>query len=97
MHEKSILLPMLPATLLFIHVPLLSMWMNLIATFTMFPLLLRDGLAIPYGICMVAFIVLTIDMKNKKWSIQTKDLPFGYSKNGNPNWILWNCFVVRER
>ncbi|KAG0188112.1 hypothetical protein DFQ28_005366 [Apophysomyces sp. BC1034] len=47
-HEKSILLPALPITLLIIEEPVaVSIFMRA-AMFSMFPLLKRDGLALPY-------------------------------------------------
>ena len=52
-HEKSILLPLLPIALLWCDHPLLSSWMTLIATFSMFPLLSRDGLTIAYAATQV--------------------------------------------
>ncbi|KAJ7212099.1 glycosyltransferase family 57 protein [Mycena pura] len=53
-HEKTILLPMLPVTLLLSHAPLDSTifgWgvlANNVAVFSMWPLLKRDGLGVPY-------------------------------------------------
>ena len=44
-HEKSILLPMLPAALLFAteEAPFLALSFGIVAAFSMFPLLRRDG------------------------------------------------------
>lgn len=47
-HEKSILLPLLPASLFVLEDPLLYMGMVSCAMFSMFPLLRRDGLVVPY-------------------------------------------------
>ncbi|KXZ49057.1 hypothetical protein GPECTOR_23g142 [Gonium pectorale] len=47
-HEKSILLPLLPVCLLAGHEPLLGAWLPLLAGLSMYPLLERDGLALPY-------------------------------------------------
>lgn len=44
-HEKSILFPMLPITLLIIEHPLLVPWVACIACFSMYPLLVRDELS----------------------------------------------------
>lgn len=54
-HEKSILLPLLPATLLLGATPFASGWFITVATFSMFPLLERDGLTLPYLVLVVAF------------------------------------------
>lgn len=47
-HEKSILLPLLPATLLLLEEPVMSVWFNNVAMFSMFPLLRRDGLVLSF-------------------------------------------------
>ncbi|EFJ46865.1 hypothetical protein VOLCADRAFT_62003 [Volvox carteri f. nagariensis] len=47
-HEKSILLPLLPVTLLAGREPSLATWLPLLAALSMFPLLDRDGVALPY-------------------------------------------------
>lgn len=47
-HEKSILLPLLPLTALAAASPLLATWLPLVACFSMYPLLVRDGQALPY-------------------------------------------------
>ena len=47
-HEKSILLPLLPLTLLAPDLPLLAAWMPAMAAFSMFPLLKKDCLVVAY-------------------------------------------------
>ncbi|EXB51439.1 putative dolichyl pyrophosphate Man9GlcNAc2 alpha-1,3-glucosyltransferase [Morus notabilis] len=47
-HEKSILLPLLPASLLAIEEPFVHSWMTHYALFSMFPLVVRDKLVLPY-------------------------------------------------
>jgi ALG6, ALG8 glycosyltransferase family len=47
-HEKSILMPMLPLALLHAFEPRVSTFMLALAPFSMFPLLLKDGQALPY-------------------------------------------------
>lgn len=52
-HEKSILLPLLPVTLLVLEEPIATtMFMN-VAMFSMFPLLKREGLVLPYFITSI--------------------------------------------
>jgi alpha-1,3-glucosyltransferase len=47
-HEKSILLPLLPATLLVLEEPIsTTIFMN-VAMFSMFPLLKREDVVLPY-------------------------------------------------
>nr|XP_043618484.1 probable dolichyl pyrophosphate Man9GlcNAc2 alpha-1,3-glucosyltransferase [Erigeron canadensis]XP_043618485.1 probable dolichyl pyrophosphate Man9GlcNAc2 alpha-1,3-glucosyltransferase [Erigeron canadensis] len=47
-HEKSILLPLLPASMLAIEEPFLFQWFAHFALLSMFPLLCRDKLFLPY-------------------------------------------------
>lgn len=56
-HEKSVLLPLLPMTLLFGSADGFSKeyrawlgWANVLGTWTLYPLLKRDGLATPYAV-----------------------------------------------
>ncbi|XP_059434121.1 probable dolichyl pyrophosphate Man9GlcNAc2 alpha-1,3-glucosyltransferase isoform X2 [Corylus avellana] len=57
-HEKSILLPLLPATLLALEEPFLLKWITLNALFSMFPLLCRDKLVLPYIALSALFILI---------------------------------------
>ncbi|PON39769.1 Glycosyl transferase, ALG6/ALG, partial [Parasponia andersonii] len=57
-HEKSILLPLLPASLLAIEEPFLHNWMTLYSLFSMFPLLVRDKLVLPYIALLALFSLL---------------------------------------
>ena len=54
-HEKSILLVVVPACLLYGSEPFMVMWLSVIAQFSMLPLLDKDGLFIPF----VSLTVLT--------------------------------------
>jgi alpha-1,3-glucosyltransferase len=54
-HEKSILLPLLPVTLLAAWHPGLAWWLPIISTFSMYPLLRRDGLTLAYAGCILLF------------------------------------------
>lgn len=51
-HEKSVLLSVVPAALLVVREPAIAVWMQTVGCFSMFPLLRRDGLAIPYVACV---------------------------------------------
>lgn len=57
-HEKSILLPLLPASLLAMEDPLLFQWLTQNALLSMFPLLCRDKLILPYIALYGLFILL---------------------------------------
>jgi len=56
-HEKSILLPLAPLAFLVIDDPLFVGWMSVVATFSMYPLLSRDGLTVPYFVCIGVFLL----------------------------------------
>ncbi|KAM4641437.1 dolichyl pyrophosphate Man9GlcNAc2 alpha-1,3-glucosyltransferase [Discoglossus pictus] len=58
-HEKSILLVSLPICLIINDVPLISSWFLLISSFSMLPLLLKDGLLMPYIVTMLAFLLIS--------------------------------------
>lgn len=47
-HEKSVLLPLLPASLLASEEPFVFQWLTYNALLSMFPLLSRDKLVLPY-------------------------------------------------
>ena len=58
-HEKSILLVALPVTLLLPLEPLAACWFLQIATFSMFPLLHKDGLTVPFvGLSLISLALL---------------------------------------
>lgn len=57
-HEKSILLPLLPASLLVLEEPLLFRWLTHFGLFSMFPLLCRDQLILAYMALFALFCLL---------------------------------------
>ncbi|KAL6529913.1 hypothetical protein OROMI_028558 [Orobanche minor] len=57
-HEKSILLPLLPASLLAFEEPFVFRWLIYHALLSIFPLVRRDKLVIPYGALYGLFILL---------------------------------------
>ncbi|XP_073498755.1 dolichyl pyrophosphate Man9GlcNAc2 alpha-1,3-glucosyltransferase isoform X2 [Phyllobates terribilis] len=58
-HEKSILLVSLPACLLLGEVPLMATWFLLTSTFSMLPLLQKDGLLMAYVITTLIFLLVS--------------------------------------
>jgi alpha-1,3-glucosyltransferase len=84
-HEKTILLPLLPLILLpFIGTNAenqqfyagLALWAQFIATFSMFPLLYRDNLAMIYFILQFLFIFLNIPLIFTAFSAQFRRIFF---------------------
>ena len=71
-HEKTILFPLLPITLLFCEHPLLSSWMGFIATFSLYPLLCKDHLEIAYitmqllFCCIVGGLIGSIPLRSER-------------------------------
>ncbi|GER42625.1 Dolichyl pyrophosphate Glc1Man9GlcNAc2 alpha-1,3-glucosyltransferase [Striga asiatica] len=57
-HEKSILLPILPASLLALEEPFVFRWLIYHAMLSMFPLVSRDKLVLAYGALYGLFILL---------------------------------------
>lgn len=55
-HEKSIMLALLPATLLAFEDPDLAAWLPVWGTLGMFPLLRKDGLSIAYIACLLLWL-----------------------------------------
>ena len=61
MHEKSVLLMLAPAAPLLLLDPHFFCWVQVLCSFTMFPLLIKDKLRLPYLACCtmyVAFVTL---------------------------------------
>lgn len=54
-HEKSVLLVLLPVTLLADHEPELAFWLPLVASFSMYPLLKKDGLRLAYAAAILVW------------------------------------------
>lgn len=67
-HEKSILMPLLPATLLANQEPLLFGWTMVYALLSMFPLIFRDGLVVQYVALLALFgtVFYSDDKRSKK-------------------------------
>ena len=57
-HEKHVLLPLLPAVLLMPSAPRELGWFVTLCTFSLFPLLRRDGQALPYCVTQLLFGLL---------------------------------------
>ncbi|KAI4346869.1 hypothetical protein L6164_007732 [Bauhinia variegata] len=57
-HEKSILLPLLPASLLAVEEPFLFRWFMQFAMLSMFPLMRRDELVLAYVSLLALFVLI---------------------------------------
>ncbi|DBB04217.1 TPA: hypothetical protein ACH3X1_013248 [Trebouxia sp. C0004] len=59
-HEKSILLALLPVTLLAFDQPVVAAWLPVWAALSMYPLLKKDGLSIAYLACLLLWLAVAI-------------------------------------
>lgn len=57
-HEKHILLPLLPASMLAHRQPALFGWLATASCFSLYPLLKRDGQAVQYAVLQVGYLAL---------------------------------------
>lgn len=57
-HEKSILLTLLPVTLLAFEEPVVAAWLPVWATISMYPLLKKDGLSMAYVACLLLWFAI---------------------------------------
>ncbi|KAF9161197.1 Glucosyltransferase-like protein [Actinomortierella ambigua] len=71
-HEKSILLPALPVTLLIVDEPVVAPRFVSLACFSMYPLLYREGLAMPYLAMVGLWIWLTAGLCTRRVSSTVK-------------------------
>lgn len=74
-HEKSILLPLLAASLLAVEEPFLLKWITFYALFSMFPLLCRDKLILPY-VALSALFILIYHVPSGRQDRRERRLPF---------------------
>lgn len=90
MHEKSILLPLLPATLLAVEDPFIFRWFMQFAMLSMFPLMCRDGLVIPY----LALFTLFILILNPPGQQRVREDNYFYNYLGSTTMQLILCFSL---
>lgn len=87
-HEKSILLPLVPASLLALEEPYLFKWITQFALFSLLPLLCRDKLILPYG-ALSALIILIYHAPSRR-----RDRKGTHSFNPFMTTFLVLCSVV---
>jgi len=71
-HEKSLLLALVPAAMLMPYDPLMCTWFQLLGMWTMFPLLQKDGLTGAYLACIVGYVRLVWAYCSKMNPIETR-------------------------
>ncbi|NWH50335.1 ALG6 glucosyltransferase, partial [Fregata magnificens] len=98
-HEKSILLVSVPVCLIINEIPFMATWFLLVSTFSMLPLLLKDGLLLAYTVTMLAFLSVcmasfSIFEKTSAEDLQLK--PFSLSLKGYVSWFKSFPKIVRS-
>ncbi|NXC66993.1 ALG6 glucosyltransferase, partial [Anhinga anhinga] len=98
-HEKSILLASVPVCLIINEIPFMATWFLLVSTFSMLPLLLKDGLLLPYAVTMLAFLSVCVASFSifEKTSVEDLQLkPFSLSLKGYVSWFKSFPKIVRS-
>ncbi|OWZ24650.1 Dolichyl pyrophosphate Man9GlcNAc2 alpha-1,3-glucosyltransferase [Phytophthora megakarya] len=97
-HEKTILLPLLPISLLFAHNALLSGWFSVLSTFSMYFLLKKDGLVLPYIVLQLSYASIAVipfltSGTVKHLHAQQIDIAPGYRHDGSAH-PLFRAYVT---
>ncbi|ETN22969.1 hypothetical protein, variant [Phytophthora nicotianae INRA-310] len=97
-HEKTILLPLLPISFLFAHNALLSGWFSVLSTFSMYFLLKKDGLVLPYIVLQLAYVGVAVapfltSGTSKHLHVQQSDVAPGYKQDGSAH-PLFRAYVM---
>ncbi|NXA17839.1 ALG6 glucosyltransferase, partial [Ibidorhyncha struthersii] len=98
-HEKSILLVSVPVCLILNEIPFMATWFLLVSTFSMLPLLLKDGLLLPYAVTMLAFLSVCVASFSIFERTSAEDLqlkPFSLSLKGYVSWFKSFPKIVRS-
>lgn len=72
-HEKSVLFPLLPISLLAMEHPRLAAWVPAMAAFSMFPLLKKDQLQVAYIGCLTIWAALVAPDESSEVSAVTNN------------------------
>uniref|UniRef100_A0A8C3LTB8 Alpha-1,3-glucosyltransferase n=1 Tax=Chrysolophus pictus TaxID=9089 RepID=A0A8C3LTB8_CHRPC len=98
-HEKSILLVSVPVCLIINEIPFMATWFLLVSTFSMLPLLLKDGLLLAYAVTTLAFLSACVASFAIFEKTSAKDLqlkPFSLSLRGFVSWFKPFPKIVRN-
>lgn len=82
-HEKSILLALLPVTLLACEEPVVAAWLPVWATISMYPLLKKDGLSTAYVGCLFLWIAIASGIAYKSGNTHAIDTSSSHISTGN--------------
>ena len=82
-HEKSILLALLPVTLLAFEEPVVAAWLPVWATISMYPLLRKDGLSIAYVACLFVWFAIASGIDYRSTNAHATDSSSTQASTGN--------------
>lgn len=82
-HEKSILLALLPVTLLAFEEPVVAAWLPVWATISMYPLLKEDGLSTAYVGCLFLWFAIASGIAYKSGNTHATDRRSSHVSAGN--------------
>jgi alpha-1,3-glucosyltransferase len=99
-HEKSILLVALPVCLLMPRHTLISIWFLLVSTFSMTPLLIKDGLSLAILPCMILFYLLADILLDHLHLVEiitmqpsTREVPLSSKKGRTVKAVIQNATI----
>lgn len=99
-HEKTILLVAIPVLIQFPEDPFMCFWFLLVSTFSMLPLLLRDGLLIPFlmtNVIYITFYSISIKIAHSKsgyLKFFNASLLDEIASRKSKNWMLTNLLSL---
>jgi alpha-1,3-glucosyltransferase len=95
-HEKSLLLSLVPAAFLFPLSPEDMLWFQISGTMTLFPLLIKDGHRIPYWCTLLLYLSLVMLTYHKKHGVfSPPQHNFRSTLAPYPSWLQWVVTVTR--
>ncbi|NXB58069.1 ALG6 glucosyltransferase, partial [Struthidea cinerea] len=98
-HEKSILLVSVPVCLIINEIPFMATWFLLVSTFSLLPLLLKDGLLLAYAVTTPAFLAVCLASFSILEKTSAEDLQlkaFSLSLKGYMSWFKSFPRIVRS-
>uniref|UniRef100_A0A7R9VTJ8 Alpha-1,3-glucosyltransferase n=1 Tax=Chlamydomonas euryale TaxID=1486919 RepID=A0A7R9VTJ8_9CHLO len=81
-HEKSVLLPLLPLCALADKFPFLALWGPVVGAFSVWPLLWRDGVVAAYAAACAAYLALM-------WRPTSGRLDAAHAADARPSRVRW--------
>lgn len=97
-HEKQVVLPLMPLAALHHEYPLVSIWMSLTAAFSVFPLLLREKSVLAYVVTiflhLLLYQMLNCNPESRFWDMKRSNLLRIFSIGLGATAIFINCLQI---